>query len=78
MATMSVKKPEKLTDEILRVDQRRPTLSRFRLQVDGQTKASFATLEAAEKVGKEIKAAHPVVRVSVYDAEGHEQKLVGE
>ena len=76
MATISVKKPEKQADEIMRVDQRRPTLNRFRLHVDGQTKASFATLEAAEKVGKEIKAAHPVVRVAVYDAEKHEQKFV--
>ena len=76
MATISVKKPEKQTDEIMRVDQRRPALSRFRLQVDGQTKASFATLEVAEKMGKEIKAAHPVVRVAVYDAEKHEQKAV--
>ena len=77
MATMTVKKPEKQADEIMRVDQRRPALNRFRLQVDSQTKASFATFEAAEKVGKEIKAAHPVVRVAVYDAEKHEQKLVG-
>ena len=77
MATMTVKKPEKQADEIMRVDQRRPALNRFRLQVDSQTKASFTTLEAAEKVGKEIKAAHPVVRVAVYDAEKHEQKLVG-
>ena len=76
MATMSVKKPEKQADEIMRVDQRRPALNRFRLQVDSQTKASFATLEAAEKLGKEIKAAHPVVRIAVYDAEKHEQKLM--
>ena len=76
MATISVKKPEKQADEIMRVDQRRPALNRFRLQVDSQTKASFTTLEAAEKVGKEIKAAHPVVRVAVYDAEKHEQKVV--
>ena len=33
MATMSVKKPEKQADEIMRVDQRRPALNRFRLQV---------------------------------------------
>ena len=76
MATISVKKPEKQADEIMRVDQRRPALNHFRLQVDSQTKASFTTLEAAEKVGKEIKAAHPVVRVAVYDAEKHEQKVV--
>jgi hypothetical protein len=36
--------------------------------VDGQTKASFATLEAAQKVGLKIKTAHPIVQVSVYDS----------
>jgi hypothetical protein len=36
--------------------------------VDRQTKASFSTYEAAEEAGKEIKKAHPVVRVAVYDA----------
>jgi hypothetical protein len=35
--------------------------------VDRQTKATFATYEAAEEAGKEIKKGHPVVRVAVYD-----------
>ena len=39
-------------------------------------KASFATFEQAEKRGREIKKAHPVVQVSVYDAEQHETKIV--
>jgi len=39
-------------------------------------KASFATFEEAEKRGKEIKKAHPLVQVSVYDAEEHETKIV--
>ena len=41
--------------------------SRFRLQVDRQTKASYATLEAAEAAGIAIKKSHPLVHVGVYD-----------
>jgi hypothetical protein len=40
---------------------------RFRLQVDQQTKASYATYEAAEKAGLAIKKEHPIVQVVVYD-----------
>ena len=40
---------------------------RFRLQVDRQTKASYATYEAAEKAGKAIKKDHPILQVAVYD-----------
>jgi hypothetical protein len=40
---------------------------RFRLQVDRQTKASYATWEAAEKAGLAIKKEHPILQVAVYD-----------
>ena len=40
---------------------------RFRLQVDRQTKATYATLEAAETAGLAIKKSHPIVYVGVYD-----------
>ena len=40
---------------------------RFCLQVDRQTKASYATYEAAEKAGKAIKKYHPILQVAVYD-----------
>ena len=40
---------------------------RFRLQVDRQTKASYATYEAAEKAGLVIKKEHPILQVAVYD-----------
>jgi hypothetical protein len=77
MATITAKKSEKPeVDGVLKMDQRRPTAARYRLQVDRQMKASFATLEDAERRGKEIKKAHPVVQVSVYDAEEHETKIV--
>ena len=47
--------------------QRKPDIGQFRLQVDRQTKASFATFDAAEAAGLVIKKGHPVVRVSIYD-----------
>jgi hypothetical protein len=40
---------------------------RFRLQVDRQTKATYATLDAAEAAGLVIKKGHPIVQVAVYD-----------
>jgi hypothetical protein len=56
--------------------QARASLARFRLQVDRQTKAAFATLSDAEKAGQEIKKAHPLVQVSVYDAEESRQTVL--
>ncbi len=40
---------------------------RYRLRVDRQTKATYATLEAAEAAGLAIKKNHPIVQVAVYD-----------
>ena len=40
---------------------------RFRLRVDRQTKASYATYEAAEKAGLGIKKEYPILQVAVYD-----------
>ena len=74
---MTVKSPEKHeAEEVLKVDQRRAALGRFRLEIDRQMKASFASFEEAEKAGKAIKKAYPVVQVSVYDAEEHQQKVL--
>ena len=55
-------------DSALDPVQRKQPEHRFHLQVDRQTKASYATYEAAEKAGLAIKRAHPIVQVSVYDA----------
>ena len=44
---------------------KRPEVGRFLLQVDRQTKRSYATAEAAEAAGMVIKKGHPIVRVSV-------------
>jgi hypothetical protein len=47
--------------------QRNPPEGRFRLQVDRQTKSTYATFEAAEAAGMAIKKGHPLVHVGVYD-----------
>ena len=77
MATMTVKRPEKLeAEEVLKVDQRRAALGRFRLEIDRQLKASFSSFVEAEKAGMAIKKAYPVVQACVYDAEEHQQKIL--
>jgi hypothetical protein len=49
---------------------------RFRLQVDRQTKASYATYEAAEAAGLGIKKEHPLVQVAVYDGVESVNKII--
>ena len=49
---------------------------RFRLQVDRQIKASYATYEAAEKVGLGIKKEHPTLQVAVYDGVEGVNKII--
>lgn len=48
--------------------QKRPEMAQFRLQVDRQTKAAYATYAAAEGAALAIKKGHPIVRVTVFDA----------
>jgi hypothetical protein len=66
--TMTIPKKE-AEAEPLNVDQRRPALDRYRLQVDRQTKRTFKNKPDAERVGSEIKKQFPKVQVSVYDSE---------
>ena len=49
---------------------------RFHLQVDRQTKASYATYEAAEKAGLGIKKQHPLVQVAIYDGVEGVNKII--
>jgi hypothetical protein len=56
--------------------RKRPEPGRFRLQVDRQTKSSYATLDAAEAAGLAIKTAHPIVQVVVYDAVESVNKVI--
>jgi hypothetical protein len=62
--------PEPITQR-KRVDGKR-----FRLQVDRQTKASYATYEAAEKAGQGIKKEHPILQVAVYDGVESVNKII--
>jgi len=48
----------------------------FLLQVDRQTKASYATYEAAQEAALVIKRGHPIVQVVVYDAVAGVKKII--
>jgi hypothetical protein len=56
--------------------QKRSERGQFCLQVDRQTKTSYATYEAAEQAALVIKKAYPVVRVTIYDTVEHVNKLI--
>jgi hypothetical protein len=56
--------------------QTKPETGQFRLQVDRQTKSSYATYAAAEAAGLVIKKGHPVVRVTVYDTVAGSSTLI--
>ena len=59
------------------VTQRKPPDSgRFRLQVDRQTKGSYATYEAAEAAGMAIKKDYPMLEVGVYDSVESVHKII--
>lgn len=76
MATMSMPKKEAAEPIAVKIGQTRAPLGRFRLQVDRQTKATYASMDEAETAGKAIKKAHPIVQVSVYDAEQSKQTML--
>jgi len=58
--------PEEPVEDVV-TQRKRPDSGRFRLQVDRQTKESYATSEAAEAAGLAIKKAYPILHVAVYD-----------
>ena len=68
--TMPKSEPEETVQPT--AGQGRATMARYRLQVDRQTKNSYATHDAAEAAGAAIKKAHPVVQVSIYDSKESE------
>ena len=51
------------------VGQTRPKEERFLLRVDGQTKRSFSSKEAAATAGAAVKKAYPIVMVTIVDTE---------
>lgn len=71
----SVPAEEEPVDGTLR-QRKRPETGRYLLQVDRQTKGSYASAEAAETAGLVIKKRHPVVRVTVYDSVDCNSKLI--
>ena len=57
--------------------RKRPEKGQFLLQVDRQTKTSYATYDAAEEAGLVIKRGHPIVQVAVYDTLAGVNKIIG-
>ena len=55
---------------------KQPGKGQFRLQVDRQTKTSYATFEAAKEAALAIKKTHPMLHVTVYDAVEGVNKLI--
>ena len=49
---------------------------RYLLQIDGQTKRSFKTPEAAQPMALEIKARFPILQVSIYDGVSNSRTVV--
>jgi hypothetical protein len=54
--------------EQLAGQHKRPERGRYLLQVDRQTKESYANSEAAGAAGLAIKTKYPILQVVVYDA----------
>jgi hypothetical protein len=70
MATKKINMPPKeavIEEAPVRKGQLRPTQERYLLQVDRQTKRSFADAGEAQKAGEAVKKAYPQVMVSIYD-----------
>jgi hypothetical protein len=80
MATRQMKMPVKESSEQEVEDvfsqRKRPERGRFLLQVDRQTKGSYATAEAARAAALVIKKKYPIVQVSVYDTVDNSDALV--
>lgn len=72
MATRQIKMPVKENSaqeaEEMLTQEKRPERGRYLLQVDRQTKGSYATSEAAQAAALAIKTKYPIVKVSVYDS----------
>jgi hypothetical protein len=67
--------PEEAVPEPV-TQRKREDGGRFRLQVDRQTKGSYASFEDAEKAGLGIKKEHPILQVAVYDGVESVNKII--
>jgi hypothetical protein len=71
MASRQIKMPPKGSEnevEEVVTQRKRPERGRYLLRVDGQTKNSYTTSEAAQSAALTIKTGYPIVQVSVYDS----------
>jgi hypothetical protein len=70
---MPAKKDSAGEDDVVEVfsQSKRPERGRYLLQVDRQTKGSYAEMEVAQAAALAIKKSYPVVQVSVYDSVEH-------
>jgi hypothetical protein len=77
-ATKTITMPSEPDEPVqdLVTQRKRPDDGRFRLQVDRQTKGSYATYEAAEAAGMAIKKAYPILQVAVYDSIESANKII--
>ena len=80
-ARIAIKRKTKRSDAEEPAEQqsgqhRRPDKGPFRLQVDWQTKESYATYEEAAAAGLAIKKGYPIVQVAVYDTVKSERKII--
>jgi len=80
MATRQIKMPvkdnsEQEVEEVFS-QRKRPERGRYLLQVDGQTKGSHTTSEAAQAAALVIKKKYPIVQVSVYDSVDNSNTLI--
>ena len=73
-ATMPSAPEESVAEPV--TQRKRVDGGRFCLQVDRQMKNSYATYEAAEKVGLGIKKEHPILQVAVYDGVEGVNKII--
>jgi hypothetical protein len=72
MASRQIKMPvmdesDKEVDEAPS-QRKRPESGRYLLQVDRQTKGSYAKVEAAHAAALVIKTGYPIVQVAIYDS----------
>jgi len=67
LARPTLKRPDDHLESRPAATQAKPTEERFLVKVDGQTKRSFQSKDAAVRYGAEIKSKFPVVVVTVTD-----------
>jgi hypothetical protein len=71
---LSIDEPE--PKKALRAD--RPPTEGFAIIVDGRFKSEFDTVGDAEASGRKLKAAYPMLRIEIYDADKKIRTLLSE